>query len=376
MPYTAPTVNYSATINGTYTTLTGVQSVSISRGRQRPQDPFQPSTMVVELIPANSYSVPLAVGQCIDVRPTNSAATDDAYFAGRITDIERTYDFPYNSGTGAAPSDRIVITALGPTGTLGLETFTNFSWPAGTSLDNAILVSGNANVLLFGSAVPQNTARTSAQTYTGSALDALNKLATTGQFFFSDNDGQRNALYPNNYLWGSNPGYSPTFTFRDTAGSGYRFNRLEYLTSIQNTFTQVQINAEGLAPQEAETGSAPYNTLVQYSYNETTSDALALANYLLNISTQTTPVPFTVSSNTAVDSAIMALGVMNDVNLGTFVNIIFRGSTVTACLQGINLMFTPQMGTVQCYFSPTLGQPFILNSASNGVLDQNRLGYS
>ncbi len=88
MPYTAPTVNYCATMAGTYTTLTGVQSVSISRGRRYFQDNFQASQCVVELIPATSYSPELAIGQFIDVRVANTA-TSRAFFTGQITDVER-----------------------------------------------------------------------------------------------------------------------------------------------------------------------------------------------------------------------------------------------------------------------------------------------
>jgi hypothetical protein len=63
------------------------------------------------------------------------------------------------------------------------------------------------------------------------------------------------------------------------------------------------------------------------------------------------------------------------VNLGAAVTVIFRGTTVTAQIQGINTTFYPDYATVQLFLSPSLGTPFTLNSSAFGVLDANRLGY-
>jgi hypothetical protein len=62
-------------------------------------------------------------------------------------------------------------------------------------------------------------------------------------------------------------------------------------------------------------------------------------------------------------------------NIGASASIVFRGTTVTGQIQGMSAAFYPDRAGVQLYFSPSLGTPFTLDSSTNGVLDQNRLGY-
>jgi hypothetical protein len=62
-------------------------------------------------------------------------------------------------------------------------------------------------------------------------------------------------------------------------------------------------------------------------------------------------------------------------NLGASVTVIFRGTTVTATIQGINTTFYDDYATVQLFLSPSLSSSFTLDSTVLGVLDTNRLGY-
>ena len=373
MAYIAPTVKYANTKNGSYATIPSVQSVTITRGRQRFQDPFPPTTCTIELIPTVGYD--FFIGQFLDVRDID-AVFGKGYFVGKITDVQRRYDFKYNSGTGYAPGDRIILTCLGGTGLLGLQTFTDFSWATGESASVAKTVSDAAGILMDTTLI-NGTAQASAQTYTGAVLDAINKLAVTGQFYVCDLDDFRSVLVSSQpRVYALPPGKNGlVFTFRDTAGTGYKYSSIEYLSSIQNSFTQVQINGQGLAAQSASSGSAPYNTLVQDTYNATTADASNLANYLLTVNQQATPVPFVISSNTATQADIADLCDLSNHPLGNFCTVIFRGSTVEASLQGMTASFYSDHASVTCYLAPTLGLPFILDSASNGVLNTNRLGY-
>ena len=180
MPYTAPVVNYEATA-GSWATISNVQSVNISRGRQRFQDPLSQSVLTVEVIPTNTTT--FSVGKFIDVRDTNTNASP-CYFQGRITDVQRSYAFPYNTVTGATPSDRITITATGGTGTLGTGQLNNQTW-------SAQLVSDVIIALLVLQGMPfgefqGNSVRASAQTYTGSLLEAISQLANTAQLTVDD----------------------------------------------------------------------------------------------------------------------------------------------------------------------------------------------
>jgi hypothetical protein len=387
MPYTTPTVNYSATLNGTYTSLTGIQSVSISRGRQRFQDNFPQTNCVIELIPANSYALPLAVGQFIDVRDANSSSSP-AYFVGAITDVSRQFAMPYKSGTGAAPQDRITITATGAVGRMAstvIDTFTPIASTVSNVID--IIAADNAGVDMF-SVVPSMVA-VPATTFQGGSLDLINGLLRTGQYLIDDLDSKRVALTSSQFTatnFAAGIG-NRQFVFSDAGTVGaYEFDGLEYLSSVQNAFTEIEVVAPGLATQKASTGSAPFNSLVYDTYNASTADALSLANFILATQDRVAVTPFSITTSTIQSPTCTLISLLSTrdivspgadvgMNLGAGVTVIFRGTTAAAQIQGINTFFYPDYARVQLYLSPSLGTPFTLDSNTFGVLDTNRLGY-
>jgi hypothetical protein len=380
MPYTAPTVNYATTQNGTYTTLTGVQSVQIVRGRNYIQDNFQASTCVIELIPATSYATPLAIGQFIDVRVTNSA-TARAYFCGRITDIERTYDIPYTSATGAAPGDRIIISASGAT---GITAQYQFSASAGTLAADVTTtqmsqVFSPCGVILIpniGSSINGSAISLPGQ----GAFDVINKLCRTGQHYVDEGDNERNTstIFGSNLFAISTSAGLINASFSDTGA--IRYNQLTFQSSAETRFNQINVYPDGLATQSTS-GTAPFNSLDYYTNSATTSDAASLSGLLYNLfNTLTTPTPFTISTNTNVDDTWLAVaqlqtGTSGPAYLGGGATVTFRGTTVTAIIQKIAVVFTPDQATMTLNLAPSLGQAFILDSSQFGILDTNRLGY-
>lgn len=387
MPYTPPAVCYSTAINGTYTQLTGVQSVNIRRGRQFFQDNFPGTRCTVELIPANSYATPLAIGQWIDVRTSNSSSAA-AYFVGQITDVERSYDMPYTTATGYAPGDRITITATGATGQVAANTvasYTAFIQTAQFQIAEFI-VNSKVGYSLTGKDVLTSL---SSATNIG-ALDAINQLARTGQYNIDDADTNRQ---DNVY----NPGViepllfvytgvgSLVATFGD-AGSGTKYNQLRFLSSNQSTFNSVNVITAGQATQNVKAAAGPYNSLDYNTYSANTTDALNLATYLYRmLSGQTTIAPFSIGCDTAVDDTFLQychitngprVGVTQRYTwIGGQATIAFRGTTYAAAVQSINTNFYPDRATAEFTFAPTLGQPFTLDSSSFGILNTNRLGY-
>lgn len=400
MPYTAPTVNYSTAMNGTYTTLTGVLSVSFNRGRQRFMDPFPPTSCQIELIPANSYATPLEVGQFIDVRPTNSASSE-AYFVGEITDVERTYDMPYNSVTGAAPGDRIRITALGALGLIGRATFNNDAVGAiavPTTARNIILQTAQRLLNVNPSGVVGSYFDRGAQGFitSDSPLDVINQLAATDPLYLADRDNARTIVSNPQGGGGAStrPGFGPlefqitqigqrtdtadAFLFTDSGG-GYFYNQISYGTGAQNFFTQVNViteNANGLTDipvQQVSTGLAPFSSLDWNTYNTDQTEANSLANYVFSRSYVPTPAPMMISSTTAVDDSITQLARMNTILPGQRGQVTFRGQTYRVTLEGFDFAFYVDRAAITAYFSPFPLDYFILDSASNGRLDVNRL---
>lgn len=384
MPYTPPTVNYNSGTNSTWYTLTGVQSVNISRGRQRFQDPVSQSSMVVELIPANSYTLALAIGQPIDVRDTNDTSAV-CYFQGRITDIQRSYAFPYNSGTGYAPGDRIRITATGAVGIIGTGQLVNQSLTNTYTYSSIATVAGTQGVYWAGSSF-DNSVKNSAQTFTGAALDCVNQLLRTSQTTIDDCVVSRSSaqLYEVT-TWATGVSMNP-ISFTDT-GTAYSYSGLEFLSSVQNTFNWIQVDATGVDSVVAAFGAAPFNSLIYTTFSQNTTDTSSLASYLYYLlSGQVQTAPYSVSTSTVNSASCMALaqlvkdgtsypyGYPNAV-MGQPVSVAFRGSTFYGSVIGVNASFYPDRGNVQLYLSPTLGTPFTLDSSAFGVLDQNRLGY-
>jgi len=389
MSYSTPVVSYSATLDGTYTALTGIQSAVITRGRQRFQDPTQPMTLSLELIPANSYALPLARGQFIDVRATSSN-TSDGYFQGQIIEVKRQYAIPFNSGTGAAPEDRIIIEAVGSIGQLSANIFTNYYFANQITSDVLGTAVGNAGVR--SNEAQNNRNRISAQTYNGSSFDLMNICMRQLQYEAFEIDQNRTdvdvrlraGFSPTGFQW------SAPITFSDAGTLGaYKYSDIEYVTSVRDSFTQVNVEPAGLATQTAEIGVAPFNPLQYQTFNETTAAALDLANYVLTLNSNNALVPFMLASDTTFDPTVVALARMPSVNdtfypnitsggtyksiIGAPVQITFRGSTVLAALKGTSIAFYPDRARVALYFSPFEYQ-FQLDSSTLGVLDQNRLG--
>jgi hypothetical protein len=389
MAYTTPTVNYCATVDGTYTSLTGIQSVSISRGRQRFQDNFPQTNCTIELIPATSYALALAVGQFIDVRDANDRYSP-CYFQGVISDIERKYEMPYDTVSSYAPADRIIITATGPTGALGKQSLSNYSFASqlvDTTIDGYAL---SFNVVAFTNT--PSTVISTAQTFTGGSLDLTNTLLRTQQYLIDDADNNRTGVvffddFTNTVTTFPAGQGNVNYTFSDAGTVGaLKFSNLEYLSSVQNTFKQVQVVSPGNATQSATSGAAPYNTLVYNTYSLNTTEALNLANFVLSTKSIDTASPYSIRTNTNLSATCTDISKLSDLadlsadnlamNLGASVSIIFRGTTATAQIQGINTSFFPDYASVQLFLSPSLGTAFTLDSTVFGILGGTGIIYN
>lgn len=373
MPYTPPTVNYYNSGTSSWLTMSGVQSVSIKRGRQRFQDPVTQTSMTVEIIPTASTT--FSVGQFIDVRDANTDGSV-CYFQGQITDVQRSYAFPYNAGTGSTPADRLTISAAGATGSAGTAQLDNVGWLSGNvgGVLQPLLDSQNLQVGTFA----VNTIESSSQSFTGALLDAVNQLLRTGQLVLDDFKTARSANklgythYPIGKVYN-------TLAFTDT-GTGYAYTGLEFLSSVQNTFNWVEVEATGVYTSVTALGAAPFNALKYSTFSLNVADTSNLSFYLYNLlSGQVAPVPFSISTNTRAAPTCMGLaqipeGALANAVIGQPVTVAFRGTTGTGNVIGVNSVFYPDYASVQCYLSPSFGPSFILDSASFGVLDQNRLG--
>jgi hypothetical protein len=193
------------------------------------------------------------------------------------------------------------------------------------------------------------------------ALDLVNKIARTAQYFIDDRDNQRD-----------NVGV--------LAGQVGMIVGLEFFSSAENVFNQINVYPDGLATQ-SQTGTAPFNSLDYYTTNNTTADAASLAGLLYNLfNGLTTAVPFTLTTDTNADDTWLGVAQLQTPTGGAGyiaagATITFRGATYNAQIQRIAVSFTPDVARLALTLSPNLGTPFTLNSNQFGILDTNRLGY-
>jgi hypothetical protein len=110
---------------------------------------------------------------------------------------------------------------------------------------------------------------------------------------------------------------------------------------------------------------------------------------VLTVNSNNALVPFMLASDTTYAPDVVDFARLPSINdtfypnvtsggtfksiIGAPVEITFRGSTVLGALKGTSIAFYPDRANVALYFSPFEYQ-FQLDSATLGVLDQNRLG--
>ena len=415
MAFTPPTVNFSTTMDGTYTSISGIQNLQFNRGRQRYTDPFASSNCVIEMLaPTSDASIP-KVGNFLDIRATNSSASE-AYFVGKVTDVRRQYDIPYTSATNYAPGDRVFVTVRGALGLIGQYQTNRTSVFQATITRTIVGIFDSFCGFLFNMKVvyvtsyanlPANYVYSQTVGFSGSGLDTLNQLARTQPIYFSDYDNARVVTAPATGQAGYNPGYGPrdfqvgvrdaglteisasNFTFSDTAA--IKYDGIEFLTGNENNFTFVLVstgsnlidtdsNVTIPNPIPASGGYAddsysPYTTLDWTTNSQTLAWSNSLGAIVYNRTTKPTIGPFSVTTTTAVASTALNMALMNTHFVGETGSITFRGTTYKVSLEGVEVSMTPDQARVTCYFSPFPGDFFILDSTSNGVLDVNKLGY-
>lgn len=410
MPYTPPNVYYASVFDGTYTKIEGVQSVNITRGKSLFQEPTTASRCTIEVTPTSTFPS-MTIGQFIDIRDTNSGSSS-AYFAGKITNIQRTYAIPYNSSTGATPADRVTISVTGGTGQLASGAGAA-SGGAGIEVDAAyVFMTLSMDQTAVYCITPQNIGFSYANNVmpvigtgqrimqppiTGPWFDICNEVMNTVQYSVDDLDLNRTfkANVNNQLVISAGAYFYPTgqtgqilnFVDDGTTGSTtYKYGQIEYSSSVQSAFSQVLLQYQGFgvvsgasAYYDIQTvvnqGSKPYVGFSYTNWSYTTAQATALGNYVLTVNSSTTPTPFTIGTNTAMSSTASELGKLANCPIGTAVTVKFRGTTVNATVCGISANYYPGVANIRLSLTPSLGTPFTLNSTAFGVLDQNRLGY-
>lgn len=321
-------------------TLSGVRSLSITKGRKYIQDPFRYGSATISGTDVASLPA-IAVGDRIQIRTTPSSLPT---YDGIISDFVIDYGFVPNQ-------DKWTITCEDSLAIAGRTVF-NGSFTAGNDTWTAIslLLSSIGGFIIFGSGTGTQTV--SAQTFTNeNLLEVLNQTIATEQGRLGS--GAVTATTAQLQVLSRTDFTTPTVYLRFTDGvlptsfAGARYDRVEFSALADRYVTKVVVNPAGLASQTSGTGT---RTFTVDSYDQTTTKASNLATYVLGKMNLTSGYPTMVSAlveQTADNDALAAIfydgGVRIEVEL--------RGTTYSAVTEGWTLSATPTSTRVTYYLS-------------------------
>jgi hypothetical protein len=315
----------------------------------------------------------------VPIRFFTPSVSSPAAWTGFIKDVRVLWGIPFASGVGQA--DQLVVEAEGALGRWGRtqgDGFTgsnNFANGQLTEVTNHYGLSWNGNL----TSEPVKAVATE-----GPLLNWLQKFINTVQGRLLDGAARVFVDDPNrrgNIFISSNAQNSQTtVNFSDVANNATNavYNVLDFDSLADNYITQVTVQAPGLADQTAEVGSAPYRSFVVETLAVTTAQSLDLANYYLAAVDDQAVAPNVVSvvSSAQVSATIDTMGANPFYFLPAFkTRITFRGTVFVCQIEGASLTANPDQTRITYYLSSAEANPyFILDSATFGVLDQNKLG--
>jgi hypothetical protein len=361
---------WSATYDpaGTADTISHIQSVVVQKGRIQITDPFKASTATIT-------GRDVAALPTIDIGGEISIKVDESSFMfpievfyGVVSDIQIVY--------GQVPSmDVWTIYCEDALATAGRSfTTSTFSWSAGlTAYTAGSQVMTNAfsgAVTLAGG--PFSTSTVSAQSKPDTnVLQLLNELAATEQGYLTSQ--QPNAI---KWLNRSEIGTFPirgVFSDSGFPGPNTTFNDVTFRSQADSYFDKAVVEADGLAAQSSGTGSRVYTLK---TYDQTTTQAKNLADYVLATLQVQQSVPSNISIISETQSNDIALQCANEAGTGIRCALFLRGVAYTLFVEGSTITATPEQTrfTLNVVSADALNF-FILDDASFGVLDTNRLGF-
>jgi len=302
-----------------------------------------------------------------------------AAWTGFIKDVRVLWGMPFSSGVGEA--DQLVVEAEGALGRWGRTQGDGFT--ASINLANGQLteVTNHYGLSWNGNLTSEPVQAVATE---GPLLNWLQKFINTVQGrlldgaprALADDANRRGSIFISSNASSS----ATTVNFSDVANNANNavYNVLDFDSLADNYITQITVQAPGLADQSAEIGSEPYRSFVLDTLAVTTAQSLDLANYFLAAVDDQVVAPNVVSvvSSAQVSATIDSMTANPFCFLPAFkTKITFRGTEFVCQIEGASLTANPDQTRITYYLSSAEANPyFILDSATFGVLDQNKLG--
>jgi hypothetical protein len=218
--------------------------------------------------------------------------------------------------------------------------------------------------------------------YQGNLLTYLQRLQTTGFGLLTDG---RDTLRVITRDVGPYPQRGSGFTDENPTADNVVYSGLRFGSKQESLITLVRVepNADGVDPAESGTG---YRALLLQTFSPSDIDAQALADYVLDIYSDSTPGPREITVDVAAqtndtwarilnldtypDESSQARGAINQKQ-----HVTFRSETYPMVIEGFSLTATPDSARVTYRFSPAPNFPYlILDDTDFGLLDTAFLG--
>jgi hypothetical protein len=355
-------------------TLSNVQSINFKTGRERQLDQYSSlsGTIVVRQ--------PSAPNSVIKPGSTVKVTWDDggiyrSQFSASISNVQFTYGIPYVGSTGNA--DYLIISLEGYLARCGRSSGENYAMAAGTiSAQTTAASTASGLTISYGS------------TGTGPAMAATTVSGTWGDWINSaciTTNGRMREAFNGVSLFSPFGAQVANINFSDTTNNAsfQVYDNIEFASYADNFYSQVTVDPESFAAQTVQTGVKPFRTYTVNTLNASTSQATDYANYLLN---NFTAAPLAISSFSCLANAQNSFKLWNlstgagSLEIGTCVgaqvSVAFRGTTYQCIIEGAAFSAVPGEARYTYYVSPVDQNAYlILDNATFGTLDFNRLGY-
>jgi hypothetical protein len=360
MPRYSWTVEYNGTTN-----LQQVQNITITRGRTQVQDPFKAATATIS--GRNLATLPtITIGAPILIR-ASEPLNIFVMFHGVVSDVQINYGTVPAMDTWTINCEDVLARlgrGLAPTGSNwsgGVTTLSAAASIIGQAFNNAISISGLNTGSLVSAQNPDNE----------NVLQLVNQLAATEQ-------GYIYGISPTSVGWVTRSEYGSfpllgVFSDSGFPGPNTTFSDVTFRSQADSFYDVAVIEPVGLASQTS--GSGP-RVFTMTTYDQTTSQAKNLADYVLATLQVQTTRPSTISVLSETQDNNIALNCARRAGTGIRCALSLRGVNYTLFVEGSTVTATPEQTrfTLNVVSADALNF-FILDDASFGVLDTNKLGF-